>query len=142
MPKIKDVILFQIDQTSKKSKQYSQKIFDDLNINITIDQWVLLVIISEHEKLSQKELADQSNRDPASITRTLDLLEKKQLILRTNIPENRRKYHITLSNEGKQFVKAQMPLVNQMRQQSTANFTTKELELLSQMLKKIQANFT
>ena len=42
MKKIEDVILFQIDQTSKISKKHSQKEFDKLKLGITVEQWVIL----------------------------------------------------------------------------------------------------
>ncbi len=142
MAKLEDVILFQIDKTSKRSKQYSQRIFDSLGIKITIDQWVLLVMISEQVELSQKELADMSNRDPASITRTLDILEKKGYLERQSIPGNRRKYNISLSKSGSAFVNQHMPLIKSMRQKSTNGFSEKELEILMTLLKRIQDNMT
>lgn len=139
---IEKVILFQIEKTGKTAKQYSQKAFDKINLGITVDQWVLLKIIHEAQVLSQKDLAEKSLRDPASITRTLDLLEKKKLVYRESIPDNRRKYNIVLSSEGAAFVKQHMPLIDAQRARSTAGFTKKELELLSSMLVRIQKNMS
>lgn len=115
MQKIEDVILFQVDLTSKVSKQRTQRDFDNLNLGITVEQWVILKIISESPSISQKELAQKSYRDPASITRTLDLLEKKDLLRRESMPENRRMHMIVLTNEGKQFIKKNMKLVQSHR---------------------------
>lgn len=64
MKRIEDVILFQIEQASKASKLFSQREFDRLGIEITVEQWILLKIISESEDLTQKELANKSSRDP------------------------------------------------------------------------------
>ena len=141
MQKIEDVILFQIDLTSKVSKQYSQKEFDKLNLGITVEQWVILKIVSESEALSQKELAKKSYRDPASITRTLDLLEKKGLVTRSAIANNRRAYHIFLTKKGEQFVEDNMGLVTSLRRRSTSGISQKELEMLSATLEKIKKNF-
>ncbi len=77
---IESVILFQLDKTSKTAKQYSQREFERLGLGITVEQWILLKIIHESDDISQKELADQSFRDPASITRTLDLLHSRGFI--------------------------------------------------------------
>jgi DNA-binding MarR family transcriptional regulator len=140
MQNIEDVILFQIDLTSKVSKQYSQRDFDQLNWGITVEQWVILKIISESPSLSQKELAEKSYRDPASITRTLDLLEKKDLLRRESMPDNRRKYQIVLTKNGEQFIKKNMKLVQSHRDQSTKGISTKELEQLSTTLEKIRKN--
>lgn len=139
---IEKVILFQIEKTSKTAKQYSQKEFDKINLGITIDQWVLLKIIQEAAVLSQKELALKSRRDPASITRSLDLLEKKKLIYREAIPNNRRKYNIILTAEGSGFVKQHMAMIDAHRNKSVEGFSKQELEVLSAMLSRIQKNMS
>ena len=142
MKKIEDVILFQIDLTSKVSKQYSQKEFNKLNLGITVEQWVILKIVSESSDLSQKELADKSFRDRASITRTIDLLEKKGFLLRKAIPNNRRTYNICLTNAGEKFIDLHMDLITEHRNRSINNLTAKELKLLSSVLLKIRNNMS
>lgn len=142
MQAIEDVILFQIDLTSKVSKQHSQKEFDKHGLGITVEQWVILKILSEKENLSQRELANQSYRDPASITRTIDILEKKGLLERLAIPNNRRRYHISLTEAGEQFVQKHLELVQEQRALSVKGLTKSELDTLSEVLKKIRENMS
>ena len=139
---IEDVILFQIDRTSKMSKQYSQREFDAINLDLTVDQWILLKIIHEKEVLSQKRLAEFSSRDPASITRTLDLLEKKNFLTREAIPDNRRQYHIKLTKKGKNLILKNMKMVKQHRQRSIKGISKRNLELLRDLLLQIQSNMS
>ena len=103
MDNLEDVTLFLIDQTSKTAKRYTQKSLDKKKLGITVDQWVLLKIIEGSDGLSQRELANKAIRDRASITRTLDLLEKKGLLKREAIEGNRRQYSIKLTPIGKSF---------------------------------------
>ena len=140
MKKIEDVILFQIDLTSKVSKQYSQREFNALGLGITVEQWVMLKIISETDAISQKELAQKSYRDTASITRTLDLLEKKGYTIREQIPNNRRAYNICLTKQGNKFIEKNMSLIKKHRQKSIENLTKDELKTLSEILSKIREN--
>ncbi len=140
MERIEDVILSQIDLTSKVSKQYSQKEFDKLGFGITVEQWIILKIVSESSSLSQKELANKSYRDPASITRTIDLLEKKGLLIREKTPSNRRAYNIFLTKDGEQFIKDNIKSIDTHRDNSIKNLTQGELSLLSTILKKIRKN--
>ncbi len=137
---IENVILFQIEKTSKMAKMYSQREFDKINLGITIEQWILLKVIQESEQLSQKELADKSSRDPASITRTLDLLEKKGFIIRRRIPENRRQYEIELTPSGADFVALNMKMIHEHRILSIKGFSNDELLVLKAMLLRIQNN--
>tara|TARA_B110000046_G_C13020761_1_gene411029 strand:+ start:3525 stop:3953 length:429 start_codon:yes stop_codon:yes gene_type:complete len=140
MKKIEEVILFQIEQASKASKHYSQREFDRLGISITVEQWILLKIISESIDLTQKDLAFKSSRDPASITRTLDLLQKKEFVSREKVPNNRRSYYICLTKKGESFIKKHMEVVTAQREKSVEGLDQKELELLSDMLKRVRLN--
>lgn len=140
MQKIEDVILFQIDLTSKVSKQYSQKEFNKLKLGITVEQWVILKIVSESSNISQKELATKSYRDTASITRTIDLLEKKEFLLRESIPNNRRTYNIRLTKKGKDFIEQNLELIKSHRKNSIKDLTNDELDMLSSVLLKIRKN--
>jgi MarR family transcriptional regulator, transcriptional regulator for hemolysin len=135
-----NTVLFVIDQTTKATKQYAQKEFDLLGIGITVEQWVLLKVIEENNGLSQNELAKATHRDPASITRTLDILVKKNWVLREPIPENRRQYHIRLTQAGADFVVQHMPMVTGLRNTSIKGFSKTEIETLLTLLRKIQKN--
>jgi len=137
---LSQVSLFLIDQTSKLSKHYSQRIFDDLGIDIIVDQWVLLKIIEENIPMSQKELADKSFRDPASITRSMDILEKKEYLSRQRMATDRRQYLICLSKKGKEFIDCNMPLIAEMRSQSLAGFSEEEISTLNSLLLRMQSN--
>jgi len=139
---LSQVILFQIDRTSKTARNYSQQEFDKVSPKVTIDQWVLLKVIEENEGASQKVIADKSVRDQASVTRTLDLLEKKGLVRRSAIPGNRRQYQIELTLSGRTFIDDNMEMVNRHRAKSLEGFSQAEIETLHSMLVRIQENMT
>ncbi len=140
MQKIEDVILFQLDLTNKVAKQYSQKEFDRLKLGITVEQWVVLKIVSENLNLLQNELATKSYRDPASITRTIDLLVKKELILREAIPNDRRAYNITLTKKGQLFIKQHFKIIKKHRELSIKGLSEHDLTTLNRILAKIRTN--
>jgi DNA-binding MarR family transcriptional regulator len=139
---LESIILFQIDKTSKVSKLYSQREFDRLGMGITVEQWILLKIIEENDGLTQKELADKSLRDPASITRTLDLLNKKSFVERVPVENNRRRYSVCLKKEGRAFIKKYMHVISNHRAKSIEDISKKDLDLLTQLLGKIQKNMS
>jgi MarR family transcriptional regulator, transcriptional regulator for hemolysin len=137
---LSQVVLFMLDQTNKLAKQYSQKELDKRSAGITVDQWVLLKVIEADPGLSQRDLAEKSIKDPASITRMLDLLEKKGLIQREAIEGNRRQYMITVSKEGQKFINKHMDMVQSHRAKSLEGFSKKEVNKLKDMLLRIQGN--
>ena len=140
MNKIEDVILLQIEHVSKIFKKYSQKEFDKIGLNITVDQWVILKIISEHPNLTQKEIATKSYRDPASITRTLDLLEKKGYLWRESVDGNRRVYSISLTVEGHNLIANNMKMIKKQRINSVKGISVSELNTFSSLLRKMKKN--
>ncbi len=137
---LSQVVLFMLDQTNKLAKQYSQKELDKRGADITVDQWVLLKLIEQDPGLSQRDLAEKSIKDPASITRMLDLLEKKRLIQRESIKGNRRQYSISVSHDGQEFIEKYMKMVQKHRAKSLEGFSKKEVNKLKEMLLKIQLN--
>ncbi len=142
MQKIEDVILFQVDLTSKISKHYSQREFDKQQMGITVEQWIILKIVSESSALSQKELADKSYRDPASIARTINLLEKKELVRRKDIPSNKRMYNIALTKQGRAFVQNHLSIVEAHRKKSIDGISEEELAQLGKLLRRIRRNMS
>lgn len=135
-----NVIPFLIDQVSKKARRYSQREFDEKELGITIDQWVLLKIVERQGGVSQRELADISMRDGASITRSLDLLEKRGLIARNPIPENRRQYAITLEVSGQKFIDENMEMIQQHRAQLVSGFSESDIAQLKDYLNRMADN--
>lgn len=137
---IESILLFQIERTSKMARAYSQRAFDEQGIDLTVEQWVLLKIIHEHPGVSQQELAKRSQRDPASITRTLDLLQRKGWVSREPVPGNRRRYQLQLTESGQVFVATQLPLIQEHRRKSIAGFSESELAHFQEMLLRVQTN--
>ncbi|MGB6037910.1 MAG: MarR family transcriptional regulator, partial [Cryomorphaceae bacterium] len=111
-------------------------------MNITVEQWVLLKIVHEKSPISQTELAEFSLRDPASITRTLDILGKKGLADRENIEGNRRQYNIVLTKAGEKFVDAHMDFIEKQRAQSLMGMNEKDQKTFNRLLKQMQENMT
>ncbi len=137
---LNEVILFLIEQTNKKAKQHSALMFDQRGIDVTVDQWVLMKFVQENPGLSQTELATETFKDAASITRILDILTRKGLILREIISGNRRKFSIHLSREGQAFIEKHIDFVQELRNLSIEGLEEDEILILTKTLLQIQKN--
>ncbi len=140
--KLEDVIYFLIEQTNRKAKAHSQQVFNKEGIGITIEQWVLLKIIHENPMISQVELAEKATKEPASITRMLDAIQKKGFVQRLPSPTDRRKYLLALSNSGNDLIDKHIDLVLGLRTLGVKGFSAQELESLKSMLLRIQSNLS
>lgn len=137
---LNNVVNFLLEQTVRQMRGYAQRQLDILQTGITVDQWVLLKIIEERKQISQVELAQVSNKDTASITRILDLLQKKGLIQRIDDEHDRRKYLISLTVEGEAFVARNLPLISRIRSQIVQGLSQEEIRTLKGILDKIRQN--
>ncbi len=137
---LNNVLNFLLEQTVRQMRGYAQRQLDTLQSGITVDQWVLLKLIEEHKEISQVELAQVAHKDTASITRILDLLQKKGLIQRIDDDYDRRKYLISLTVEGAAFVKHNLPFVNRIRGQIVQGLSPEEIKTLKDILEKIRQN--
>lgn len=136
---IQEVYFFWMDRTMKAWKKASNQLFKDLGVNITSDQWIILKKLSEESGVTQRELANSISKDPASVTRILDLLEKENLIVR--IKADRRSFTIDLTKNGMDLVKRVLPEAVKYREKGTEGISENEMEVFRKVLDRIRTNF-
>ncbi len=139
---LNNVVNFLMEQTVRQIRNYGQRQLDLLESGITVDQWVLLKIIEEHGQISQVDIAQEALKDTASITRILDLLQKKGLIQRIDDDFDRRKYLISLTADGKDFFNRMLPQISQIRDQVVKGLSKEEIQALKAKLNKIRRNLS
>ena len=138
--KIEEVLFYTLDHTYRKKQSAAQKYFNEIGIDITPEQWVVLKILDQYEGISQKELAERAAKDTASVTRMLDILEKKELLKREPVAGDRRKYNVYPTKAGKKFIKDNLKHVITLRQKALEGLTQNDIKTLKEMLLKIQNN--
>jgi DNA-binding MarR family transcriptional regulator len=135
-----DSLGFIIYRTALALKSALQRSFKENGYEITGEQWAIIRHLWEEEALSQREIAEKTSKDKPNITRMLDALEKKHLILRQSDPRDRRKYCIYLTKEGKQLYERLLPLTQSLRQRVTQNLAPAEIDLAKEILNKVYHN--
>src|SRR6476646_7297317 len=93
---------FILESTAKKIKLELQRKFNEQQIDITVDQWVVLLELHKHGMQNQVELCERCYKDAPTITRIIELLVRKELIDRTGCKNDRRRFDISLNKKGKQ----------------------------------------
>lgn len=106
---------FLLDRTARRVKQYAQQKFKEMELNITVDQWLVLKHLYENERMKQNELAELLFKDNPTLTRIIDLLCEKKLALRKQNPTDRRSFHVELTQQGKKKVEQLKPRIQKIR---------------------------
>lgn len=133
---------FLLENTAKKLKQYFQQQLQEAEAGITVDQWVVLQVLSTHRGLSQFELAQASQKDPPTITRIVDLLCQKQLTQRITTPDDRRKFIVQLTSLGEQKIADTWPVIEKSRQYAWRGMSEKDMQQLKHLLQEIHNNLS
>lgn len=131
---------FLIEVTMKRIKQALQRKFSELDIDLTVDQWVILDILKIEDGISQHEIGNICFKDAPTLTRILDLMARKGLILRRTQEKDRRKFEIRLTSFGITMHTTSAPVVQQLRAEGRADLSAQDMHDLFRILRQINAN--
>jgi len=107
---------------------------------ITPEQWTVLYQVYLQEGINQKELALRSGKDQPSITRILDVLDKKGFIRRKPDPGDRRAYLIYATPSVQQLMNETEPIELSLNDELIAGISDEQLQALDEIMKQINAN--
>lgn len=131
---------FKLDATLKRIRNYWQKTFDAHKKDITVDQWLLIENLYKHKKITHNELARVTSKDITTVSRIIELLVKKELVVREGSPQDRRKVFLQLTLKGSDKYKDVRPLVLEMRKTGWAGLTESDYTELTRILDVIYNN--
>lgn len=131
---------FIMERTTKRMKQYFQRLLTEAHTGITVDQWVILQQLDQEDGRSQFDLAQATFKDAPTVTRIIDLLAQKGLVERVPDPQDRRRFRICLTGQGREKIEAVLPLVISFRQSAWAGLTDEQIDQLVHTLNIIFDN--
>lgn len=117
---------YYLERTSRLVKLRYLQAFAQMGIDITPEQWVMLDSLYQRNGRSQTELAGDSYKNAPTVSRIIDLLEKKGLVERQRFENDRRRYKIFLTDAGKAVVEKVQPSVSSLRAQSWDNLSDED----------------
>ena len=131
---------FLLDRTARRVKQYAQQKFKELDLNVTVDQWLVLKHLYENESMKQNELAELLFKDNPTLTRIIDLLCEKELTVRKLHPTDRRSFHVTLTKQGKKKVEQMRPRIQKIRLKAWEGLSRQDFVHFQKVLDTIYRN--
>jgi DNA-binding MarR family transcriptional regulator len=131
---------FLLDRTARRVKQYAQQRFKELGFNVTVDQWIVLKHLHEHDEMKQNELAELLFKDNPTLTRIIDLLCDKGLTVRNIHPQDRRSFVVSLTKEGVKKVQQMSPKVKDIRLKAWDGLSERDFNQFKKILNSIYDN--
>ena len=121
------------------TERFVQNVFNS-GLDISMDQWMILGPIWQLESPSQKELGEICFRDKPSITRIIDSLEKKSLVVRVPDQIDHRIKRVVLTKAGKQLFYDVLPIMEKTREEVRGDIPEEEIQIFKNVLSKIIKN--
>ena len=130
-----------VGRTSRAIIKRLTKKFADAGFDISYEQWSILIHLYRKDGQTQQELSNIAVKDKAAITRLLNVLEKKNIVLRIPDRTDKRSNLVYLTNKAKEFQDDLMSLVEEMLREADKGISSEEMEQCRSTLNKIFMNF-
>ena len=121
------------------TKRFVQNVLNS-GLDISMDQWIVLGPIWHLESPSQKDLGELCLRDKPTITRIIDSLENKNLVVRVPDQIDHRIKRVVLTKAGKQLFYDVLPIMDKTREEVRGEIPEEEIEIFKNVLSKIIKN--
>lgn len=109
---------------------------------LTLEQFQTFKILSQNTGITQRQLGKETNKSPANMTRILDRLEMKSLIVRQADTNDRRVYLVFLTGKGQSLLKDVMEVFEQFSLQLHEGISKEMQEITKATLGIMSANIT
>lgn len=109
-------------------------------VDITTEQWSILACLWQKDKVTQQTLCTLTLKDKPSMTRLIDNLEKRNLVIRVSDHTDRRINLIHLTDAGMELQVKATEIVQKIASKTLNMITDEELNVCRSVLKKIMTN--
>lgn len=138
-----DVRLIFAILNGKVSAAINRKLYRNFRQNgldISPEQWTVLLFLWEKDGVTQQELCNATFKDKPSMTRLIDNMERLHLVVRISDKKDRRTNLIHLTKDGKDIENKARLLANLTLKEALQGITIDELKVSQEVLRKIFHN--
>ena len=106
-----------------------------------VQHWIIRFMDhNQNRDIYQKDLEEEFHVSRATISSTLQVMEKNGLITRTSVKQDARLKRIQLTEKARQFNQQAKKTIEELETQMKQGFSEEELDQLYALLKRIQDN--
>ncbi|MCC4861607.1 MarR family winged helix-turn-helix transcriptional regulator [Vibrio splendidus] len=106
---------------------------------LSIALWPTMMCLWEEEGVTQRDIAAKSKVENSTTTRTLDKLEKLELVERRADPNSRRSFRIYLTEKGKALEEQLVPIPVRLNKALMNELDAAEQQQMLKLLQKVVA---
>ena len=100
-------------------------------------EFSILSLIGHNPGITPSQLCAELNLLPPNLTKMLARLDKRELVTRTPVPNDKRAVHLSLNTQGMALLSEAEHTAMQLEAEAASALTAKELQTLISLLQKI-----
>ena len=135
-----NALAFWIQRVQQASRSLMYRRFNALGVELTPEQWMVLVRLSTEPELSQRALCEATLRDKPTMSRIVDGMESRGLVRRRPDPADARGRLVSLTPEARRLRQKLMPAVRAMVDELETGVPDRDLEITRSTLQRLFSN--
>lgn len=133
---LKDSIAYRFIRSANSVNQTLNKKLSPYGI--AIEQRATLEIIRFEPEVNQTTIANLLGKDKTTVSRSLNSLEKKGLIKKSEISDDKRSNKVELTKEGEEILEDTLKVITSYRESLNSKLTKEELEVFFKIIDKLE----
>ena len=131
-----------LDLVLRKIQNAYLRAFEEIGVEMTIEQWVILHRIYElGDEASQRDIVQSNFRNRATTSRVIGGLERKGWVSKTRFDGDQKRFKLELTTKGQEVIDLVMPKALQLRKLAVKNMEAAEFVSFLQVLDQIGENY-
>jgi DNA-binding MarR family transcriptional regulator len=114
--------------------------FQEQELNLSFDQFMLLGFLNHHHQITQQELSVELRKDKSVVLRQVAVLTQLNLIERLEDQQDKRKKLLVLTSKGKTLMTKMKAYEGKIWEEMLKDIPEENLKVLSETLITIQNN--
>jgi DNA-binding MarR family transcriptional regulator len=121
-------------------KQFIQRKIREHKIDLTYEMLQVLAVLWRKGEMNQQDIADNIQKNKASLTSLLDNLEKRGLVMRSEDPSDRRNKIISLTPLGIDYKEQFLPIFDAFYEAFSKDLPKEKLREIGTLLNQVYKN--
>ncbi len=137
---LRDAIGYLVGRASRALGMKLNRAFADHGYDITLDHWIIMNTSYCEGGKAQHEFVTITGRDKTAITRLIDDMETRNIVVRVPDQLDRRTKRVHLTHKGKELQMELLPIVWQVNQEAEKDIDQKDMKTCKKVLEELYQN--
>ena len=131
-------LAYRVHRAARLLRIHLIRLLDTHGKGMTPEQYFVFYRAYNNNGCPQGDLADPLLEDYSNVTRLVDSLVRRELLVRRPDPNDRRRHQIFLTQEGHDLAQKLIPLIKEERQLLYGDLQEKDIQVFLSTLEKIE----